>query len=147
MAAILLDTSVLSEPLKPVPQLSVVDWMDANDHATVICAVSVFELQSGLVLIPSGSRRDRLERVIERLLHRFSGRIYPFDELAARAAARLQGRARAMGRGAHQLPDNFADLQIAGIAAARDLAIATRNVGDFEAFGLDLIDPWHPNVR
>lgn len=143
MAGVLLDTSVLSEPLRPSPSLRVVDWIDLREQDAVISAVSVFELQSGLVLMPAGAKRDRLERMIERLLLRFSGRIYSFDELAARAAARLRGRARARGRGGHQLPDNFADIQIAGIASAQGLSLATRNVRDFEAFGIDIVDPWN----
>jgi predicted nucleic acid-binding protein len=116
--------------------------MDRHDHATVICAVTVFELHSGLATMPAGNRRDRLERMIEHLLHRFSGRVYPFDDLSARASARLQALARSQGRGAHSLPDNLADLQIAGIASAHGLYLATRNIRDFEPFGIDLVNPW-----
>jgi len=42
----------------------------------------------------------------------------------------------------HQIPTKLADLQIAGIAAANECSLATRNVGDFRGLGIDLIDPW-----
>jgi predicted nucleic acid-binding protein len=46
----------------------------------------------------------------------------------------------------HQIPNKLADLQIAGIAAAYGLGLATRNVGDFAGLGLVLVDPWRPDV-
>jgi predicted nucleic acid-binding protein len=139
---ILLDTSVLSEPLRPAANRSVVDWIDRCDEESVISVVTVFELVSGVALLPAGRRRDQLDNIVEQLLRRFTGRIYAFDEMAARAAARLRALARAQGKGAHTLPEKLADLQIAGTAAAYGLSLATRNIRDFEPFGLKLIDPW-----
>lgn len=141
---ILLDTTVLSEAMRQAPNPDVVAWIDRHDAESAISVVSAFELLSGIAILPSGKKRDLLENITEQLMRRFAGRIYAFDELAARAAARLRVQARVRGRGAHSLPEKLADLQIAGTAAANGLSLATRNIRDFESFGLDLIDPWNP---
>jgi len=141
---ILLDTNVLSEVLKPAPDAAVERWLNIHFSQSVVSAVSVFELLGGTVLLPLGRRRKQLEDAIERILRRFAGRIYAFDDASARASVQLLARARRRGRGAHALPDKLADLQIAGTALAHGLSFATRDVGDFAAFGLDLIDPWQP---
>lgn len=141
-AVILIDTSVLSEAMRPEPNPLVVDWIDRHDEESVISVVSMFELVSGVAIRPAGRRRDQLNNIVEQLLRRFTRRIYLFDEMAARAAARFRALARAQGRGAHNLPEKLADLQIAGTAAAYGLKLATRNIRDFEPFDLDLIDPW-----
>jgi predicted nucleic acid-binding protein len=65
---------------------------------------------------------------------------------AAEAAARLVSLARESGSALHQLSEKLADLQIAGIASAYGLDLATRNVGDFAGLGLNLIDPWSPGA-
>ncbi len=92
--------------------------------------------------MPRGKRHDVLETSASRIIRRFGPRVYPFDSAAAYAAVRLSEIARANGLGLHQLRQKFADLQIAGIAAAYGLDLATRNVADFDGVGLTLIDPW-----
>jgi len=139
---ILLDTNVLSEPLRPQPASQVVRWLDENFAQCALSSIAIFELRTSIAMLPKGKRRQTLEAAIDRAVRRFQGRIYPFDEPAAEAAARLFAAARAAGRGARQLPANLADLQTAGIASASGLSLATRNTGDFEGFGLPLIDPW-----
>jgi predicted nucleic acid-binding protein len=95
-------------------------------------------------MLEPGKRRDTLEAAVARAVRRFGPRIYPFDTAAAEAAARLMRVARAAGLGIHQVPAKLADLQTAGIAIAHGLQLATRNIGDFQGLGLDLIDPWTP---
>ena len=69
--------------------------------------------------------------------------MYAFDLAAAEAASLLVARARLAGSGSHQIVIRLADIQIAGIAAAYRLDLATRNVRDFEGLGITLIDPWN----
>ena len=64
-----------------------------------------------------------------------------FDASAAQSAAKLL-QARAQRIGPHQIPNKLAELQIAGIAAAYGLTLATRNVGDFAGLRIGLISPW-----
>jgi toxin FitB len=139
---ILVDTNVLSEALRPAPTRSVVAWLDRHFPNCAISSVTSFELMAGVALLDPGRRRDSLDNAIARLVRRFAGRIYAFDGPAAEAAARLLVTARAAGLGLHQIPAKLADLQIAGIASAYGLDLATRNTGDFDGLGLTLIDPW-----
>jgi toxin FitB len=138
----LLDTNVLSEALRPAPQPNVVQWLDRNFPDSAICSVTIFELGAGVALLDAGRRRDALETAIARLIRRFGARVYAFDTPAAQAAARLLSQARAQGLGLHQVPAKLADLQIAGIATAYGLSLATRNTSDFQGLGLDLENPW-----
>ena len=139
---ILLDTNVLSEALKLAPELRVVAWLDRRFPECAISTVTIFELRAGVELLDRGQRRDALEQAVSRLVRRFAARVYAFDTASAEAAATLLGRARASGFALHQIPAKLADLQIAGVAAAYGLDLATRNVGDFQGVGLTVIDPW-----
>ena len=139
---ILLDTNVVSEALRLHPDAAVVRWLDIHFSEAAISSVTVLELASGVVMLASGRRRDTLELAIQRTIRRFGPRVFAFDTASAMAAAQLFEKARARGSGPHQVPQKLADLQIAGIARAHGLQLATRNVGDFEGLDLDLIDPW-----
>ena len=139
---ILLDTNVLSEALKPAPEPRVVTWLDRRFPECAISTVTIFELRVGIELLDRGQRRDALERAVSRLVRRFGGRVYAFDIASAESAATLPGKARAWGLGLHQIPAKLADLQIAGVAAAYGLELATRNVGYFQGIGLKVLDPW-----
>ena len=136
---IVLDTNVLSEPLKPGPAPTVVEWLDAQHPGTLcITAITVAELRYGLAALPEGRRKAILTKRLEaEVLPLFGSRILPFDDDAAAQYADLQAAARASGR-----PMPVLDAQIAAIARARGCALATRNVADFEGAGLVLINPW-----
>ncbi|CAL79238.1 putative Plasmid stability protein stbB [Bradyrhizobium sp. ORS 278] len=139
---ILLDTNVISEALRPAPSPEVVRWLDANFAGSAISSITILELGAGLALLNAGKRKDALENAITRTVRRFGSRVYAFDAAAAHTAAALLAEARARGLALHQIPNKLADLQIAGIALAYGLDLATRNVGDFEGLRLKLINPW-----
>jgi predicted nucleic acid-binding protein len=136
---ILLDTNVLSEPLRPRPQPAVFDWLDRQDPATLyLSSITVAELFAGVHTLPAGRRRSAIERELTgRVLPLFAGRILPFDDAAAQVFGRVYASCRAAGQ-----PLDFADGAMASIALARGFAIATRNVADFVATGVDLLNPW-----
>lgn len=139
---ILLDTNVISVALKPAPAPQVVKWLNANFAGASICSVTIFELAAGVALLDAGRRKNALEGAVTRMIRRFGTRLYAFDAAAAQAAARLLSQARAQGLALHQIPGKLADLQIAGIASAYGLDLATRNTGDFGGLGLTIISPW-----
>jgi hypothetical protein len=58
----LVDANVLSEATKPAPDSSVVDWLRRNEAAVVIDPVILGEIRFGILLLPRGARRTRLER-------------------------------------------------------------------------------------
>ncbi|MGC2084239.1 MAG: type II toxin-antitoxin system VapC family toxin [Bradyrhizobium sp.] len=139
---ILLDTNVVSEALRPAPAPQVVNWLNANFSDATISSITIFELGAGLAFLDAGRRKDVLQNAIARTIRRFGTRVYAFDAPAAQSAAQILARARRQGLPLHQIPGKLADLQIAGIASAYGLSLATRNVGDFEGLGLTLINPW-----
>jgi predicted nucleic acid-binding protein len=136
---IILDTNVVSEPLRPAPDATVLAWLDAQAPQTLcLSAVTVAELQAGVAALPAGRRRARLAQLLaERVMPLFEGRVLAFDLQAAHAFAQVQAGARAAGN-----PMAFADAAIASIALVHGCAIATRNVRDFAGTGVTLIDPW-----
>ncbi|MGV1786552.1 MULTISPECIES: type II toxin-antitoxin system VapC family toxin [Agrobacterium] len=136
---ILLDTNVISEPWKPVPDEAVIAWLDAQAVETLfISAITIVELRFGIAAMPSGRRqtilRDRLEGEV---LPHFSGRILSFDLTTSQFYSELMARARASGKAI-----GMADGYIAATAAANGLTISTRDTSPFEAAGVKVINPW-----
>lgn len=136
---ILLDTNVVSEPLKPQPDAAVLRWLDAqNIEALYLPAIGLAELMFGVATLPDGRRKRELETQLDqRVLTVFKGRVLPFDAAAAAAHAKLRARGRRLGRG---IP--IVDGYIAAIAMAHGLTVATRDTSPFVAAGLPVIDPW-----
>ena len=136
---IVLDTNVVSELMRPSPNPAIESWI-ANRPATSLffSAVGEAELRFGLAIMPAGRRRDAFASEIEAMLREdFADRILPFDSEAARAYAVIAASRRVAGR-----PIAEADCQIAAIARSRGMALATRNVRDFEDTGIHILDPW-----
>ena len=138
---IVLDTNVVSELLRPAPAKLVEAWLSAQDGATVyFTAVGEAELRHGVAILPAGRRRTALAKAIEGILEEdFRDRILPFDRAAAGAYAAIAAKRRAAGR-----PISQFDCQIAAIARSHEAAVATRNTGDYEGCGIEVIDPWLP---
>ena len=136
---IVLDSSVLSELLRPAPAPQVEAWLSARDGAAVyLTAVGEAELRHGVPILPAGRRRTTLSGAIEAILEKdFRDRILPFDRAAARAYADIAAKRRSAGR-----PISHFDCQIAAIARSHEAAVATRNTADYEGCGIEVIDPW-----
>lgn len=137
---IILDTNVVSELLRPAPALAVEAWLaEQNGTEVYFTAVSEAELRRGVAILPAGRRRDALVDAVEGILTEdFRERILPFDSAAAQNYAVIAAVRHAAGR-----PISQFDCQIAAIARAHGAAVATRNVGDFEGCGIDVINPWN----
>ena len=137
---ILLDTNVVSEPLRPAGDVGVLNWLDAQTIETLyLSAISLAELRFGIAALAPGKRRDTLNASLEqRILPLFAGRILPFDAAASEAYATLRALARAQGKAIAP-----ADGYIAAIATVHRLTVATRDSGPFEAAGLQVINPWN----
>lgn len=137
--AIILDTNVASELIDDRPQLEVMDWWHRQTLAEVfVSAITEMELRYGVAIMPEGRNRSRLSRQVDDLLGiDFGNRILPFDSDAAHACAIIAAHRRSIGRVVGQ-----SDTQIAAIAIARNMAIATRNVRHFTDCGVELVNPW-----
>ncbi len=142
---ILLDTNVLSEFMRPQPSARVVAWLDEQPADKVLInAVSRAEIELGLALMPRGRRQKALSEAARAMFEEdFAGRCLPFDEGAARHYARIVSARMRAGR-----PISVEDAQIAAIALAHNLRLATRNTNDFEHIdGLELVNPWAAEAR
>ncbi|GHS86091.1 ribonuclease VapC [Actinomycetota bacterium] len=134
---IVLDTNVLSEPLRRHPDPAVLAWLAAVAEPTAVTSVSVGELLTGVRRLPDGRRRDDLHGAIEEVLDEFGTRVLPYDARAAPRYAVMQQRRREAGR-----PLSTEDGMIAAICAAHDAVLATRNTADFELLGIAVTNPW-----
>ena len=136
---ILLDTHVISEPLRLNGDPKVAAWIDAQVLETLyLSTVSLAELRYGITVLPEGKRKAALRTNLdERVLPMFDSRILPFDSESADAYAALRVRARAAGKSI-----GTADAYIAAIAAAHGFTVATRDTSPFEAAGVPVINPW-----
>jgi hypothetical protein len=136
---IILDTNVVSEPMKISANPAVGAWLDRQVVETLyLTSVSFAELLVGVEILPLGRRRRGIGAALEELIGvLFGPRILPFDAEDAKAYAVLVGRARSAG---HEI--SVADGQIAAIAARRGFIVATRDTAPFLSAGVRVINPW-----
>lgn len=136
---ILLDTNVVSEPLRPKPAQQVIAWLDAQPAEILyLSSITVAELRAGVALLPNGKRRRLLyENLEDFILPMFTGRILPFDFSCTSAFAEIIARARQAGQAI-----SAADSYIAAIAETSRFAVATRDIAPFEAAQVSIVNPW-----
>ena len=135
MTGFLLDTNVISELTRDDPDSRVVRFLD-DEGDLWLSSVVVYEMEYGLATLPQGRRLARLRALQANILAAFGGRLLSLDQSGARWAAELRAQARHAGRAA-----DVGDALIAGTARAHGLAIATRNVRDFEGMDIDNRQP------
>lgn len=136
---ILLDTNVISEPLKATGDPKIADWINAQNIETLyLSTIGIAELRFGIAVLPAGKRKEVLNASLEqRVLPLFEGRILSFDLVASQAYATLRAKARAAGQVIAP-----ADGYIAAIAMTHELTVATRDTQPFIAAGLSVINPF-----
>lgn len=138
---LLLDTNVLSEVTRSAPDPQVMEWLDKLDEdRAFISVISIAEIGRGVALMDEGRKRDILsEWLAQDLLLRFEHRVLAVDEPVALAWGNLMGLAKRRGRSVSSM-----DGWIAATAIANKLTLATRNIKDFDAFEINLYNPWTP---
>jgi len=136
---IVLDTNVVSEPMRARGHPAVTAWLDRQVAETLfLTATSLSELLLGIEVLQAGRRRKELATGLRALIGSLFGeRVLGFDAAAAAVYATLVARARAGG-----IAVSVGDGQIGAIAARHGFAVATRDRGPFAAMGLLVIDPW-----
>lgn len=135
----LLDTNVLSEVRRPVPDAKVLAWLDQVDEDRVyLCVISIAEIARGVALLEDGRRKQELAIWLENdLPARFESRVLEVEVRAALIWGRLMADAKREGRGLSVM-----DGWIAALAQRHNLTLATRNTKDFRHTGTALFDPW-----
>jgi toxin FitB len=134
----LLDTCLLSELVKPVPETAVLDWMARQhpDHLFV-SAITLGELTRGVMKMPLSRRRDELTAWLAQVERGFEDRVLPFGRETASVWAKMCARCEASGRTLAAF-----DSLIAATALHQGLAVVTRNERDFEPAAVPLVNPW-----
>jgi toxin FitB len=135
----LLDTNVLSEPMKERPNSRVLGWLaQVNEDQVFVSVITITELRYGLERLARGKRRERLDGWLRKdLISRFEGRILSVDLPIAEACGGLMARSESMGR-----PIEARDGFIAATAEVHGLTLVTRNTSDFEPTLKSIINPW-----
>jgi toxin FitB len=131
----LVDANVLSEPTKPAPNAAVVEWLRMHERELAVDPIILGEVRFGILLLPKGMRRTRLERWFDAGVQRLH--CLPWEAEHGLRWAKLLATLRASGR-AMPVKDSL----IAVTALVHDLALVTRNRADFEKTGLKIIDPF-----
>ena len=136
---IILDTNVLSETLRPVPDVQVLAWLGARTRTSLFTTtITEAELLYGVRLLPEGQRKATLlETVHQMFVTDFAGQVLGFDSNAADAYAEIATSRRAAGA-----PISQFNAMIAAIARSRGARLATRNVKDFGGCEIELVNPW-----
>ena len=131
----LVDANVLCEPTRSAPDPGVVEWLRRNEREIVVDPIILGEIRFGILLLPRGKRRTRLERWFDGGIQRLQ--CLPWEAETGLRWAELLARLRASGR-AMPIKDSL----IAATALIHGLVVATRNRSDFEKAGVKLVDPF-----
>jgi hypothetical protein len=139
MRGVILDTNVVSEPRRPVPDPNVKAWFAAQQPEQLYLTTTVIaELAVGIERMPPGRRRASFQRWLDALLTEdFATRILTFDVEAALIYGKMVAEAVARGR-----PPTVGDAQIAAVARRHRMAVASRDIRAFETLDVAIIDPW-----
>lgn len=136
----LVDANVLNEPTKPEPDLRVVEWLRKNEREIAIDPVILGELRFGILLLPQGARRRRLENWFDAGIARIH--CLPWEADMGRRWAELLASLRASGT-AMPIKDSL----IATTALVHSLTVVTRNKSDFEKAGVMVLNPFSTDQR
>ena len=139
---ILLDTNVVSELMKAVPNSNVVQWLDDRIATQIfISSITKAEIELGIALLPDGKRKKMLSEAASAMFNEFETRCLAFDCSAANVYARVVAENTRSGN-----PISVEDAQIASIALYKNFLVATRNTRDFEQINqIKLFNPWQHN--
>jgi toxin FitB len=137
---VILDTNVISALMHQRPPAPVRQWLDRQAELSVwTTSITVFEIRTGIEVLPLSRRRRSLETEFERVIEDdIERRIVPLDTSAANAAALLMAERRRTGR-----TGDLRDTMIAGIVIASHATLATHNTRYFADLPILVVNPWN----
>ena len=131
----LVDANVLSEPTRARPDPGVLEWLAQHERDLAVDPIILGEVRFGILLLPRGARRSRLERWFAEGVGRLQ--CLPWEADTGLRWAGLLAQLRSRGR-AMPVKDSL----IAATALVHGLVVATRNRSDFEQAGVEVCDPF-----
>ena len=136
MSRYLLDTNIISEPLRPTPNPKVLEQLRERQDQLATASIVWHELLFGCYRLPDSERRTAIEEYLQRVVA-VSIEILPYDGYAARWHASERARLALAGR-----TPPFADGQIAAVARTNDLVLVTLNLTDYDGFRDLRVEDW-----
>ena len=137
IVAWLIDTNILSEPVRVRPDQRATEWVAEHIAQNYTAAFCIAEIRYGIELLPEGARKTRFDNWLAAVENSLGDRILRFDTRVAHLWGRLQARLEKAGTQI-ELQDSY----IAAIAERHNLIIATRNTADFDRAGLRTFNPF-----
>jgi tRNA(fMet)-specific endonuclease VapC len=132
----LLDTNILSEPLRARPDPAVLERMKRHERSLCTTTIVWHELRYGAVRLPDGARKELILKYLDDVVGTTLP-LLPYDGNAAAWHADQRARLEKKGK-----TPPFVDGMIAAVAAVHGLTLVTRNLADYAGFkGLD-VDDW-----
>ena len=131
----LVDANVLSEGTKPAPDAKVIEWIRRNESEFAVNPIILGEIQFGILRLPNGRRRQRLQQWFQRGVMRIQ--CLPWELASGLRWARLLADLRIAGQ-----TMSIKDSLIAATALTYDLTLITRNTKDFEKARVRVINPF-----
>jgi len=133
----LVDTNVFSELPKPKPEASVIEWLNDPQNKIFLSAVTIAELQSGVLQMPEGRKKQFYQNWLDDFFIHFGDFVLDFNKAVAITWGHLEAELKRKGR-----PIPVRDSFLAATALHYGLTIATRNEKDFLATGVKIFNPW-----
>ncbi|PIE36091.1 VapC toxin family PIN domain ribonuclease [candidate division KSB3 bacterium] len=134
----LLDTCVISELVKPIPDQNAISWLHSTPNESLFLSViSIGEIRKGITKLPGSKKKLQLTNWLLSLTEDYSSRICPINLAVAENWGNIQGQAERNGT-----PLSSVDSLIAATAYTYNLIVVTRNEKDFIASNVSVLNPW-----
>ena len=136
----ILDTCVISELVKPLPNENVLEWIEKQSEDNLyLSVITIGEIQKGISKLPESNKKTNLQTWLDNdLKFRFESRILPIDEKIAKEWGKIQGISEKAG---NKIP--VIDSMIAATGLFHKMVIVTRNINDMQISGLEIFNPWN----
>lgn len=136
----ILDTCVVSELSRPVPEPCVKSWLErCPGELLYLSALTLGELHYGITRLPEGRKKSDLLVWFEQLEAAYRGYVLPIDDRICRRWGEERAR---LERTSERAP--VIDSLLAATALEHDFVLVTRNTGNFRSFAIKIVDPWSP---
>ena len=135
----LVDTCVLSELMRPMPDSNVLAWFDSvPDSSLFVSLFSIGEIHRGILRLPSSHRRAELTCVFDgQLMPLLENKFVTWNRKSAEVWAKIYAHGEEIGR-----CPSLIDSMIAATALSQNMAVVTRNISDFQFEGLQVVNPF-----
>lgn len=136
----ILDTCVISELVKPLPNENVLEWIEKQSEDNLyLSVITIGEIQKGISKLPKSNKKTSLQTWLDNdLKFRFESRILPIDEKIAKEWGKIQGVSEKSG---NKIP--VIDGMIAATGLFHKMTIVTRNIDDMQISGIEIFNPWN----